>query len=66
MIRLAAWMFSLGSLGAIMGLGLLAAVLWAYGRDLPDHEALARYQPATISHVYDGDGRAIAEYFTER
>jgi len=66
MIRLAAWIFSLGSLGAIMGLGLLGAVLWAYGRDLPDHESLARYQPATISRVYDGEGRTIAEFFTER
>ncbi|MEO1688204.1 MAG: PBP1A family penicillin-binding protein, partial [Pseudomonadota bacterium] len=66
MIRFVAWMFSLGSLGAIMGLGLMGAVLWAYGRDLPDHESLARYQPATISRVYDGEGRILAEYFTER
>ena len=66
MTRLLAWMFSLASLGAIFGLGLFAAVIWSYGRDLPDHESLAAYEPAVISRVYDREGRVLAEYFKER
>ncbi len=66
MTRFLAWIFSLGSLGAIFGLGVFAAVVWHYGRDLPDHESLAKYEPSVISRVYDRDGRIVAEYFDER
>ena len=42
------------------------AVLWMYGRDLPSHESLAQYQPATISRIYSGEGRIIDEFAQER
>ncbi|AJE47619.1 penicillin-binding protein 1A [Celeribacter indicus] len=52
------------------GLFLLALVIggifWMYGRDLPNHEALAQYQPPTISRIYSGEGRIIDEFARER
>ncbi|MEC9433700.1 MAG: penicillin-binding protein 1A [Pseudomonadota bacterium] len=66
MTRFLAWMFSIASIGAVFGLGAIAALVWHYGRDLPDYDALKSYQPATISRVYDRDGAIMAEYLTER
>lgn len=67
--------FVLGFFGAIFSsltLGLFAvalsigAVLWMYGRDLPDTEALAQYAPPTISRVYSGEGALMDEFARER
>lgn len=44
----------------------IGAVLWVYGRDLPSHESLAQYQPATISRIYSGEGQIIDEFAQER
>ncbi|KAA2314742.1 PBP1A family penicillin-binding protein [Pseudooceanicola sediminis] len=44
----------------------IGAVFWIYGRDLPSHEALASYQPKTISRIYSGEGRIIDEFAQER
>ncbi len=53
-----------------MGVAMIAlsvgAILWVYGRDLPSHESLAQYQPATISRIYSGEGRIIDEFAQER
>ena len=43
--------FSVLTLGLIMGALTIGAVFWVYGRDLPDHETLVNYQPATISRM---------------
>ncbi|MCA0043634.1 penicillin-binding protein 1A [Celeribacter litoreus] len=52
------------------GLFLIAVVIggifWMYGRDLPNHETLAQYQPPTISRIYSGEGRIIDEFARER
>ena len=37
-----------------------------YGRDLPSHESLAQYTPATISRIYSGEGEIIDEFAEER
>ncbi|GGA09244.1 penicillin-binding protein 1A [Amylibacter cionae] len=44
----------------------VGAVFWMYGRDLPDHQALASYEPATISRVYSGEGKVMDEFAHER
>nr|WP_251363980.1 PBP1A family penicillin-binding protein [Epibacterium ulvae] len=53
-----------------MGIAAVAvtvgAIFWFYGRDLPSHEALARYQPPTISRIYSGEGTLIDEFAKER
>jgi penicillin-binding protein 1A len=44
----------------------VGAVFWMYGRDLPSHESLTQYQPATISRIYSGEGQIIDEFAQER
>nr|WP_272490707.1 PBP1A family penicillin-binding protein [Mesobacterium pallidum] len=44
----------------------LGAVFYMYGRDLPSHESLAQYRPATISRIYSGEGQLIDEFAQER
>ena len=54
---------TLGVVAAAMGIG---GVLWMYGRDLPNHQQLAQYTPATISRIYSGEGRLMDEFARER
>lgn len=58
--------FSMVTLGLIMGALTVGAVFWVYGRDLPDHESLANYLPPTISRIYSTEGRIIDEFAEER
>ncbi|MEM7439330.1 MAG: PBP1A family penicillin-binding protein [Pseudomonadota bacterium] len=60
------WIFSWLTIGAVMVVIALGAVFWMYGRDLPDHAALASYEPATISRVYSIEGRVMDEFARER
>ena len=53
--------FSWLTLGAVFCVIILGAMFWIYGRDLPNHETLDSYEPATISRVYSGEGRYKAE-----
>ncbi|MEM7269556.1 MAG: transglycosylase domain-containing protein, partial [Pseudomonadota bacterium] len=66
MIRFLAFLFSIGSLAAIVGVAAIAGVMWMYTQDLPSHARLANYEPATLSRVYSGEGEVIAEYASER
>ena len=60
------FVFTWLTLGVFMaGLGLVA-MFWLYGRDLPDHEQLARYEPATLSRIYSGRGLLMDEFARER
>ena len=63
--------FVVYSLGALLVLGLIAAGgiaygLYHYGRGLPDHQQLAGYEPPTVTRLYAGDGRLLAEYALEK
>ncbi|GAA3873858.1 PBP1A family penicillin-binding protein [Celeribacter arenosi] len=58
--------FSWVTTGAILAALIVGAVFYMYGRDLPNHEALAQYQPPTISRIYSGEGRIIDEFARER
>ncbi len=66
MLRLLAGLASLLSLGAIAAVCGLGLVVWMYDRGLPDHESLAAYEPATLTRVYSGEGRLMAEFARER
>ncbi|MBV1866586.1 MAG: PBP1A family penicillin-binding protein [Marinosulfonomonas sp.] len=58
--------FSLLTIGALMGALTIGAVFYMYGRDLPNHEQLAQYTPATISRIYSGEGHIVDEFARER
>jgi penicillin-binding protein 1A len=52
---------------ALIGAGVAGlAGLWYYGRDLPDYQQLANYQPPVTTRVHAGDGKLIAEFARER
>jgi len=40
--------------------------VWYFGRDLPNYQQLADYQPPIVTRVHAGDGRLLAEYATEK
>ncbi len=56
----------LGFLGAAAAAAVVALAVWYFGRDLPDYQQLAQYQPPIVSRVHAGDGRLMAEYATEK
>ncbi|WP_421704338.1 penicillin-binding protein 1A [Aliiroseovarius sp.] len=67
--------FILGFFGSIftwitmsifMGALLIGGVFYAYSLDLPSHEQLSNYTPATISRIYDREGRLMDEFARER
>jgi penicillin-binding protein 1A len=66
MLRLIGGVFSFGALAAIAAMAGVGMVVWMYDRDLPDHASLAAYEPATLSRVYSGEGRLLAEFARER
>ena len=57
--------FVVGIIVAIVGGGAVALAIAHFSRDLPDHQQLLTYQPATGSRVYAGDGTYMAEFATE-
>ncbi len=59
-------LFVLGIFVVIAGAGVAIYGLWHYGRDLPDYEQLADYEPPTVTRLHAGDGQLIAEYAKER
>lgn len=50
-------------IAAVAGTGF---VFWRYGRDLPDVQQLAVYQPPVTTRLYAGDGELLAEYAKEK
>lgn len=57
------FLLTLAVIGAA-GAGL--AGLWYFGRDLPDYQQLADYQPPVATRIHAGDGRLISEFARER
>ncbi|WP_374427014.1 penicillin-binding protein 1A [Tabrizicola sp.] len=58
--------FSAVTLGLVFAALTLGGIFYMYSRDLPSHENLAQYTPATISRIYSGEGRIIDEFAQER
>ena len=59
-------LFSALTLGLIFAALTLGGIFFMYSRDLPSHQNLAQYTPATISRIYSGEGRVIDEFAQER
>ncbi|HXO89829.1 MAG TPA: transglycosylase domain-containing protein, partial [Stellaceae bacterium] len=66
MVKLIRFLFVCGVALAIVGSALVGVTIWHFGRDLPDYQQLAHYQPPIATRVHAGDGRLLAEYATER
>lgn len=50
----------------VSGVIVVAGAFYYYGRDLPDYDQLADYEPPVVSRVHAGDGRLLAEFSAER
>jgi penicillin-binding protein 1A len=51
---------------ALAGAGGVLFIFHNYGRDLPEYQQLADYEPPVMTRVYAGDGRLLAEYAIEK
>src|SRR5580700_11423532 len=66
MVKIFRFLFVCAVLLAIAGCGFVGITLWYFGRDLPDYQQLAHYQPPIMTRVQAGDGLLLAEYAAER
>src|ERR1700757_2426449 len=66
MVKLIRFLFVCAVVLAIAGCGFVGITIWHFGRDLPDFQQLAHYQPPIMTRVHAGDGKLLAEYATER
>ncbi len=64
--RFFGFLFAWLALGTVLALAALAAIFTIYGKDLPDYAQLERYEPATLSRIYSGQGRLMDEFARER
>jgi penicillin-binding protein 1A len=65
-MRILKILFFLVFLVGLAGAGVAGLAVWYFGRDLPDYQQLANYQPPIVTRVHAGDGRLLAEYATEK
>ena len=65
-MRTLAWILVAVIVMTLAGAGSVGYVFYRYGQDLPDYAQLADYEPPTVSRVYAGDGRLLAEYAREK
>jgi penicillin-binding protein 1A len=65
-LRFFGFLFSAGFVAFLIGSAALAVGYLHFTQDLPDHAALAEYEPAVLSRVHASDGTLVAEYARER
>ena len=66
MIRLVTALGSALMLVVVLVVAGGVVLYYRYGRDLPDIQQLATYEPPVTTRVYAGDGRLLAEYAAEK
>ncbi len=69
MLRFLRWIAVLVAIvfaAGVIAIGGGSYVLWQFGRDLPDYQQLANYQPPITTRVHAADGQLIAEFARER
>ena len=66
MLKFISMVLSLIVLGGIFATGAVLWVFWNYGRDLPDYQQLANYEPPVATRIHAGDGALLAEYASEK
>jgi len=65
-LRFFGFLFSIGAMLFVIGAAALGYFYWQYSKDLPDHAALANYEPPVMTRVHAVDGSLLAEYARER
>src|SRR5918994_831557 len=65
-LRFFGFLFSLGAIAFLIAAAAAAYFYWQYSQDLPDHAALANYEPPVMTRVHASDGSLLAEYAREK
>ena len=65
-LRFFGFLFSACAVLFLVAAAAGAYFYWKYSRDLPDHAALANYEPPVMTRVHASDGSLLAEYARER
>ncbi len=66
LLRFFGFLFALGTVVFLVGVGAAAGVLWHFSKDLPDYSQLQDYEPPIMTRVHASDGSLVAEYATQR
>src|SRR5713226_9357210 len=66
LLRFCGFMFAVGTIFFLVGVGAAAGLLWHFSKDLPDYSQLRDYEPPVMTRVHATDGSLIAEYARER
>ena len=65
-LRFFGFLFSACAVLFVVAAAVGAYFYWTYSQDLPDHAALANYEPPVMTRVHAADGSLLAEYARER
>jgi penicillin-binding protein 1A len=65
-VRFLGFLFSTGSLLALIGATAVGYLVWINTRDLPDYTQLQDYEPPVMTRLHASDGLLLAEYARER
>jgi penicillin-binding protein 1A len=65
-LRFFGFLFTIGTVLFLAGSLVLGYAVWTFSQDLPDHAALATYEPPVMTRAHAADGSLIAEYARER
>jgi penicillin-binding protein 1A len=65
-LRFFGWLFAGSAVVFLVGVAVVAVVIWHFSKDLPDYAQLRNYEPPVMTRVHAGDGSLIAEYAKER
>ena len=66
LLRFFGFLFATATLLGIVGAAAVGVFVWQQAQDLPDHEALEKYEPPIMTRLHAVDGSLIAEYANER
>jgi len=66
MIRFLGYIFAVGTVALIIGLGGATAYVSNVAKDLPDYEVLEQYEPPVMTRIHASDGGLMGEFASKR
>jgi penicillin-binding protein 1A len=66
LVRFFGFLFAAGTVLFLVGVAVVAGLIWHFSKDLPDYSQLQDYEPPVMTRVHAADGSLLAEYSKER
>jgi penicillin-binding protein 1A len=66
LLRFMGFLFAVGTIVFLVGVGAVAGLIWHFSKDLPDYSQLQDYEPPVMTRVHAADGALLGEYSKER